>query len=183
MHGLRNRHAGLDVAILVQRLNQASKVGDQRIVQLVDPAGDAVDQLRQVHPRRALDRTEHKPAEEEGDRFARPIAECATGIGEAGERRRLVFHATDRTRHDAGRNPARLIRSVAVADHDVTKGAGVGLSPTAGHVHGRRRTPFPRIPDCLGSPFAACLLPCSPSLSNPRLWSDGLSQEWASVNP
>ena len=45
MDGGCDRHPGLDVAVLIQGLDETREVGDEGVVQLVDVPADAVDEM------------------------------------------------------------------------------------------------------------------------------------------
>ena len=94
MHDRRNPHARLDIAVLIERSGR----GGARLVtkgscSLSILPCHAVDQLRQVQPRRGLHRPKHEPTDQESDGLAGPVLEFAVVGRKTGQRRRLVFQA------------------------------------------------------------------------------------------
>ena len=77
MHHGRNLDAVLDVAVLIQRVDESTQVGHRRVVQLVDLASDTVGELRQVQARRGLDRTQYHPTDQEADGLPVAVMEFA----------------------------------------------------------------------------------------------------------
>ncbi len=75
VHRGRDRHPVLDVAILIQRLQQPSAIGNQRIVQLVDAARGPVNDLREVHSRRTFRGPQDQAPQQERDSLSRSVAE------------------------------------------------------------------------------------------------------------
>src|SRR5207245_233840 len=77
MHSGRNLDARLDVAVLIERMDESTQVGYRRVVELVDLSGYTVCELRQIQARRRFHRPQHHPADQKRNGLSFAVLEFA----------------------------------------------------------------------------------------------------------
>src|SRR5258706_1004365 len=98
MHDCRDRDAVLNVAVMIQRLNQPGEIGNDRVMEPVDFSVDAVDELCQVCSRCARYGSQNEPTDQERDRLAFSIRKLTAFVGDTARCRGLISEATNRAR-------------------------------------------------------------------------------------
>jgi hypothetical protein len=85
----------VEIAVTIQRAQEARNVGEARVHQLVDVAVYAGHDIRQVETRRAERISDRDLADEEGYPFAGKVAKLALLVGYAGAAGSLIFQTSN----------------------------------------------------------------------------------------